>query len=159
MTVDAEVVLIAEDDADHLLILRRAFKQAGLINPVQIVRDGDEAVAYLDGVGKFANRDEYPLPALLLLDLKLPKRDGFSVLEWIRRHPTLNRLRVVVLTSSADIKDVNRAYTAGANSFLTKPLDFRDFVDMSRAIKGHWLWMSRAPDVLRSEHEQKPGES
>jgi CheY-like chemotaxis protein len=149
--MEQEVILLAEDDLDHILLIRHAFKQAGLVNPLQVVRTGEEAIAYLQGTGKFSNRDEYPLPGLILLDLKMPRKDGFEVLQWIRQQPAnLSSLRIVVLTSSDEMKDVNRAYALGANSFLTKPLDFRDFVQLSQAIKGYWLWMSRAPESSRN---------
>jgi CheY-like chemotaxis protein len=120
-----------------------------LINPLYVVRDGEEAIAYLKGEDRFANRDEYPLPTLLLLDLKMPRKDGFGVLEWIRQQPSLRRLRVVVLTGSEDIYDVNRAYDLGANSFLVKPLNMDEFVRLTEAIHGYWLWLSRAPEVQR----------
>ena len=144
-----DVILLAEDNDDHALLTKRAFKQAGLINPVFVVPDGEHAIAYLKGEGKFSNRSEYPLPTLVLLDLKMPRKNGFEVLEWLRDQPTLAGLRVVVLTTSDQIHDVNRAYQLGANSFLTKPVDFRDFVQLSSAIKGYWLWMSRAPELER----------
>jgi CheY-like chemotaxis protein len=144
-----DVILLAEDNEDHAVLTRRAFKQSGLVNPLFVVEDGEQAIAYLKGEGKFANRSEYPLPTLLLLDLKMPRKNGFEVLEWLRGQPELAALRVVVLTTSDQIHDVNRAYQLGANSFLTKPVDFRDFVQLSSAIKGYWLWMSRAPEVSR----------
>ena len=150
-----DVILLAEDNEDHVLLTRRAFKQAGLVNPLFVVENGEEVVAYLTGEGKFANRNEYPLPTLLLLDLKMPRKDGFEVLEWIRKQPTLAGLRVVVLTTSDRILDVNRAYQLGANSFLTKPVDFRDFVQLSSAIKGYWLWMSHAPELERPSGVKK----
>ncbi|HKQ40777.1 MAG TPA: response regulator [Verrucomicrobiae bacterium] len=144
-----DVILLAEDNEDHVILTRRAFKLAGLINPLFVVQDGEEAIAYLKGEGKFSNRTEYPLPTLLLLDLKMPRKNGFDVLEWLRTQPSLAALRVVVLTTSDQIHDVNRAYQLGANSFLTKPVDFRDFVQLSSAIKGYWLWISRAPELER----------
>lgn len=147
-----DVILLAEDNEDHALLTRRAFKQAGLLNPLYVVQDGEEAIAYLKGEGKFSNRSEYPLPTLLLLDLKMPRKNGFEVLEWLRGQPNLAPLRVVVLTTSDQIHDVNRAYQLGANSFLTKPVDFRDFVQLSSAIKGYWLWLSRTPEI------ERPGE-
>ncbi|HZO85135.1 MAG TPA: response regulator [Verrucomicrobiae bacterium] len=156
LTPNYDVILLAEDNEDHALLTRRAFKQAGLINPLFVVEDGEQAIAYLKGEGKFSNRSEYPLPTLLLLDLKMPHKNGFEVLDWLRRQPTLAALRVVVLTTSDQIHDVNRAYQLGANSFLTKPVDFRDFVQLTSAIKGYWLWLSRAPDVQRSS-ELKSG--
>ncbi|HTD85718.1 MAG TPA: response regulator [Candidatus Binatia bacterium] len=150
-----DVILLAEDNEDHVMLTRRAFKMAGLINPLFVVQDGEEAIAYLSGEGKFSNRTEYPLPTLLLLDLKMPHKNGFEVLEWLRTQPTLAALRVVVLTTSDRIHDVNRAYQLGANSFLTKPVDFRDFVQLSSAIKGYWLWMSRSPEVERPSGVKK----
>jgi len=156
LTPNYDVILLAEDNEDHALLTRRAFKQAGLINPLFVVEDGEQAIAYLKGEGKFSNRSEYPLPTLLLLDLKMPHKNGFEVLDWLRRQPTLAALRVVVLTTSDQIHDVNRAYQLGANSFLTKPVDFRDFVQLSSAIKGYWLWLSHAPEVQRSS-ELKSG--
>ena len=149
LTPNYEVILLAEDNEDHVLLTRRAFKMAGLLNPLVVVENGEEAIAYLKGEGKYANRSEYPLPTLLLLDLKMPRKNGFEVLEWMRGQPELSGMRVVVLTTSDRIHDVNRAYQLGANSFLTKPVDFRDFVQLSAAIKGYWLWMSRAPEVER----------
>src|SRR5262245_1735495 len=124
MKVEKDTILLAEDDDNHVALIRRAFQKAGLINPIQVVHDGEEAIAYLKGEGAFANRAEYPLPTLLLLDLKMPRKNGFEVLRWIRQQPTLAALRIVVLTSSQDIRDVNQAYQLGANSFLVKTMDF-----------------------------------
>jgi CheY-like chemotaxis protein len=135
-----ETILLAEDNEDHVLLIKRSFVQARLLNPVQVVTDGVEAIAYLSGDAKYANRKEYPVPALLLLDLKMPNKDGFEVLEWIREQPALRNLRVVVLTTSDRIFDVKRAYELGASSFLTKPLDLRDFIQLGPAIKGFWVW-------------------
>lgn len=140
---------MAEDRDDEILLLKRAFRQANILNPLQIVRDGDEAIAYLKGEGRFSNRAEYPLPGLMLLDLKMPRRDGFEVLQWLRQQPTLNTLRVIVLTASEDIRDVNMAYQLGANSFLVKPVDFENFVSVIETLQGYWLWMSKAPEISR----------
>jgi len=147
--IDTAVILLAEDDDDHVLLVRRAFKSAHLINPLHVVRDGEEAIAYLQGEGPYINRAEYPLPALLLLDLKMPRKNGFEVLKWIRLQPGLRTLRVIVLTSSGEMHDVNLAYLLGANSFLEKPADFERFVSVVHAIQGYWLWMSEAPETFR----------
>src|SRR5688500_8647763 len=104
-----ETILLAEDNEDHVLLIKRAFVQARFLNPVQVVGDGVEAIAYLNGDSKYADRKEYPIPALLLLDLKMPNKDGFEVLEWIGKQPHLRHLRVVVLTTSDRIFDVKRA--------------------------------------------------
>src|SRR5689334_9365203 len=142
LTPNYEVILLAEDNEDHVLLTKRAFRMAGLLNPVVTVENGEEAIAYLKGEGKFANRSEFPLPTLLLLDLKMPRKNGFEVLEWLRQQPGLRRLRIVVLTTSDAPQDIDRAYELGANAFMTKPLDQAHFVELTDAIKGYWLWMS-----------------
>ena len=143
------VILLAEDQEDEVMLLRRAFSKAKFLNPLHVVTNGEEAIAYLQGEGKYASRDEYPLPSLLLLDLKMPRKNGFDVLEWIRQRPGLSAMRVVVLTASDEMRDVNRAYQLGANSFLVKPVDFPRFVEMTLALKGYWLWMSKEPELSR----------
>ena len=115
-------ILLAEDNQDHAHLVLRAFHHGGLINPIFVTEDGVETIGYLSGEGKFSDRERYPLPALLLLDLKMPNTDGFEVLRWVRSQPKLSRLPVVVLAGSGEISDVNRAYDLGANSFLVKPL-------------------------------------
>src|SRR4051812_37370748 len=136
---EQSVILVAEDDENHVFFIRRAFQDAGLLNPAHFVEDGEQAIAYLAGEGKYSNRDEFPLPGLLLLDLKMPNKDGFEVLDWVRAYPTLSALRVVVLTTSGATRDINRAYQLGANSFLTKPMKFNDLVQLTRWVKGYWL--------------------
>jgi CheY-like chemotaxis protein len=144
----SETILLAEDNEDHVLLIKRAFAKANLLNPLQVVNDGQEAIAYLAGEGIYADRSLYPFPGLLLLDLKMPNRDGFDVLKWLRHERRLPQLRIVVLTTSDRVFDMQRAYELGAHSFLTKPVDFRDFVQLGPAIKGQWLWMSRHPDSV-----------
>jgi CheY-like chemotaxis protein len=143
------VILLVDDSDDDLTLMRRAFDRAKLINPIVIVRNGEEALDYLSGTGRFANRAEYPLPALILLDIKMPGIDGLEVLRWIRSQPGLKALRVIMLTTSTDMRDVNTAYQLGANSFLTKPVDFENFVEVTRTLTGYWLWMDKAPEVSR----------
>jgi CheY-like chemotaxis protein len=149
MMPDQAVILLVEDREDDILLIQRAFEKAYINNPVQIVRDGEEAIAYLRGVGKYANRAEYPLPDLMLLDLKLPGIDGLEVLRWVREQPGLSCLRVVVLTSSDDMRDVNAAYRLGANSFLVKPMDFDDIVQLSKSLTTYWLRLSKTPECSR----------
>jgi CheY-like chemotaxis protein len=143
------IILLAEDEEDHVLLIRHAFAQADLRNPLYVVWNGEEAISYLRGTGKYSNRDEYPLPDLLLLDLKMPRVNGFEVLKWIRQQPELAPLRVLVLTSSNELRDVNRAYQLGANSFLVKPLDFQDVIQLSRMIQKYWLHASKTPEISR----------
>jgi len=144
------VILVAEDEEDYVLLIRRAFEEANLKNPVHFVSTGLEAMAYLKGEGKYSNRDEYPLPELFLLDLKLPGFSGFEIIGWVRSQPGLSGLRIIVLTSSEQMKDVNDAYRLGANSFLMKPYDFADLVHFSRFIGDFWLKMSKCPESFRA---------
>jgi CheY-like chemotaxis protein len=143
------VFLLVEDDENDIVLIRRSFIKANVLNPLYVVRSGEEALEYLAGDGKYSNRGEYPLPGLILLDLKLGKMDGLDVLRWIRKQPGLSSLRVVILTASDDMRDVNAAYQSGANSFLIKPLDFERFVEVSQAISGYWLWLDGAPESSR----------
>jgi CheY-like chemotaxis protein len=146
---DQPVVLIAEDSENDIAMLQRAFRQASITAPIQYVTDGEQATAYLKGEGKFARRDEFPLPDLLLLDLKMPRKSGFDVLEWLRTQPSLSHLRVVVLTTSEDLRDVNRAYALGAASFLTKPVNFVEFKDTIQAMYNYWAAFNRQPQIER----------
>ena len=158
---DLAVILLADDLEDDVLLIRRAFKKGNIHNPVHVVRDGEEAIAYLKGEGKYANRDEYPLPDLMLLDLQMPLKDGFEVLRWVRQQPGLAGLRIVVLTSSEDLRDVNEAYRLGANSFLVKPLEFENFVETSMFLKHYWLVMNKNPETSRAARvlKGKPSKS
>src|SRR3954467_3019518 len=140
---DHAVILLVEDREDDYLLIRKSFKRAQLNNPIQVVRDGEEAISYLAGEGKFSNRAEYPLPWLTLLDLKMPRVDGFEVLRWIRKQPPLRSLIAIVLTSSDAIRDVNHAYQCGANSFMVKPSDFENAVALSKLIQQYWLMHNR----------------
>jgi CheY-like chemotaxis protein len=153
---DQPVILLAEDREDDIVLIRGAFKKGGVPQPTHIVRDGEEVIAYLAGYGKYANRSEYPLPDLLLLDLKMPRLDGFDVLNWIKKQPGLRALRVVVLTSSEHISDVNRAYNLGANSFLVKPQDFDRFQETCYVIKNYWLSLITTPRVSRPSTAEQP---
>jgi CheY-like chemotaxis protein len=146
---DQAIFLLVEDNPDHVLLLQRAFIKGKIMNPLQLVRSGEEAIEYLSGTGRFANRAEFPLPALVLLDLKMPGIDGFEVLRWIRRQPNIATLRVVVLTTSDETRDIDLAYKLGANSFLVKPTDFERFVQVSQALSGYWIWLDKAPTVSR----------
>ncbi len=146
---DQALFLLVEDNDNDALLLRRAFIKARVLNPLHVAKSGEEALAYLSGSGKYANRAEYPLPSLVLLDLKMPGLDGFDVLRWIRSETNLRALRVVVLTSSDELRDINLAYQLGANSFLVKPADFERFVEISQALNGYWIWLDHAPEISR----------
>jgi CheY-like chemotaxis protein len=138
-------ILLVEDDADDATLIQRAFLKAQIANPIQVVRDGDEAVAYLSGAGPYCDRCQFPLPVLILLDLKLPRRSGFEVLAWLRGQTGLKRTPVVVLTSSKETVDVNRAYELGANSYLLKPVTFEALQEIMKAINLYWLVFCEIP--------------
>jgi CheY-like chemotaxis protein len=147
MNVSRRPVLLVEDDENDVVFVQRAFRQTGILNPLQIVRDGDEAVGYLSGGGQFADRDQYPLPAFMLLDLKLPRRSGLEVLTWAKEQPGLKRIPIVVLTSSRKDDDVNRAYEMGANSYLVKPVSFEGLMDLVKSLNLYWLILNERPAV------------
>jgi CheY-like chemotaxis protein len=129
------VILVAEDDENDVFLIKRALHQAQFENPLQVVANGEEAIAYLRGDPPFEDREKHPTPALILLDLKMPRKNGFEVLAWIRQRPELNALAVVVLTSSQESADINQAYALGANSYLVKPANFLSLVDMINRLK------------------------
>ena len=147
MNLPHYTVLLAEDNSTDALMVQRAFKKANLLNPVQVVDDGDKAVAYLAGDGPYADREKYPLPVLLLLDLKLPRRSGLEVLEWLRQQPAIKRLPVVVLTSSKENADINRAYDLGANSYLVKPVDFDPLLELVKTLGLYWVVTNEKPEI------------
>jgi CheY-like chemotaxis protein len=139
----ASTILLVEDNPDDILLIRRAFRKAGAFDSLEVVEDGEKAVAYLGGTGDYAARE---LPAVVLLDLKLPRRSGFEVLEWLRRQPGLRRIPVVVLTGSGERSDVNRAFDAGANSYLVKPVQFDALIEVMKLLNVYWLLLNQRPD-------------
>lgn len=135
----AGAILLVEDDSTDVLLLRRAFEKAGVTNPLQVVSDGEQAVAYLSGQGDYGDRARYPLPSLILLDVALPRQSGFEVLTWMRQDPGLKRLPVIMLTSSGQPGDISRAYDAGANAYHVKPSGFDELLAFVEAVKAYWL--------------------
>lgn len=144
MMADQYPILLVEDSEDDQMLIRRAFAKARLQNPLHIVDDGDKAVAYLSGAGTYADRNAHPMPTIILLDLKLPRRSGHEVLAWLRES-SLPKIPVVVLTSSAETADVKRAYDLGANSYLVKPVEFDGLIEMVRNLGVYWLVMNELP--------------
>jgi CheY-like chemotaxis protein len=123
-------ILLVEDNEGDIFLFKRLAKKAGIGNPVQVVYTGEQAVEYLAGAGKYSDRAQYAVPSLVLLDLKLPRKDGFEVLEWVRSQADLSNLNVVVLTSSSESRDIERARGLGALSYLTKPPDIQALVEI-----------------------------
>src|SRR2546425_5506035 len=133
-------ILLAEDDSNDVILFQRAMERASSsADSMKVVQDGEQAISYLVGQGIYADRDLYPLPALLLLDLKMPRKSGLEVLAWLRKQPQLRHLIVVFLTSSNSAEDIRLAYEAGANSYLVKPVEFTEMVEMIRTVSFYWL--------------------
>jgi CheY-like chemotaxis protein len=148
---DDALVLLVEDCEDDVFLIKQALAQANAGITLYVVNDGEEAVEYLSGIGPYSKRAEFPLPALVLLDLKMANVDGFLVLKWIRSQAGLKPLRVVVVTSSDDPADTGLAYQLGANSVVAKPAAFERLVAVTKGISGYWLGMDRAPRAVRPD--------
>ncbi len=145
-----ETILQVEDDPNDVFLLQHAATMAGMTNPIQVATDGQQAIDYLKGVGKFANREKFPMPCLVLLDLKLPHVMGLNVLKWIRQQPG-GALVVVMLTASGEDADIAAAYRLGANAFLVKPTQASKLVEMAKAIKDFWLTQNTLPQEAHAE--------
>lgn len=138
-------ILQVEDDPNDVFLLKHAMTKAGVANPIQVASDGRQAIDYLQGTGPFADRQKFPLPCLVLLDLKLPYVMGLDVLKWIRQQPGAP-LPVVMLTASGENGEVASAYRLGANAFLTKPSETAKLVAMAKAIHDFWLTHNTLPE-------------
>jgi len=136
-------ILQVDDDENDVFLLQHAMRKMGVTNPIQVVTDGQQAIDYLKGTGKFADRESFPLPCLILLDLKLPYVMGLDVLKWIRQQS--GTAVVVILTASGVEADIASAYRLGANAFLTKPSDSYKLEGMLKALKDFWLTHNTLP--------------
>jgi two-component system response regulator len=139
-----KTILQVEDDPNDVFFLQHAMKKAGVENPIQVAADGQEAIDYLQGAGKFADRGRFPFPCLVLLDLKLPYVMGLDVLKWIRQQPGM-ALVVLLLTASGEEADIAAAYRLGVNGFLVKPSEAGKLQDIAKAIKDFWLTHNTLP--------------
>ncbi len=142
---DAVLILMAEDDPEDAMLARDALHEAKLINPLVAVEDGQQLMDYLHRTGAFAPPHPAVRPGIILLDLKMPKKDGREVLAEIRSDPALRDIPVVVLTTSKAQEDVLRSYSLGANSFIVKPVSFDGLVDVMRRVDKYWFEMVRLP--------------
>jgi CheY-like chemotaxis protein len=139
MSALSHPILIVEDNRDDLFFLQRSFAIAEIPNELRNVGDGQQAIDYLQGIGPYFDRTAYPLPALVLLDLKLPLKHGFEVLASLRQQPSLRGIVVIILTSSSEESDVSKAYDLGANAFLVKPTSVDKLTEIVRALDTFWL--------------------
>jgi CheY-like chemotaxis protein len=138
------VILLADDSEDDRLLIKRGFQKAGVLNPIREVTTGRQVMAYLNGDTPYDNRVQYPLPAILLLDLSMPDGDGFQVLRWIRNKLVCAPFLIIVLSRLNEIKHINRAYGLGANSFLTKPGSEDELMGLIRAFRDYWILENKA---------------
>jgi CheY-like chemotaxis protein len=136
-------ILLVEDNEDDVFLMKQALKSADVKNQLCTVEDGQEAKNYLSGDGAFTDRQKYPMPAVVFLDLKLPMLSGHEVLQWIREQESLKDLVVIVLTSSNQPVDLSKSYQLGANSYLVKPPTAAQLTDLAKAFKWYWLEYNR----------------
>lgn len=136
--MDQFAILLLEDQEDDVFLLKRAFKQASIPARIEAVPDGVEGIAYLKGEGKYADRNRFPVPRLILLDLKMPRMGGLEFLEWMEKHGRKHLIPMVVLTSSQLAADVRRVYELRASAFMVKPNTPEQLVDLARAIQAYW---------------------
>jgi two-component system, response regulator len=151
--MNGRTILLAEDDASHVALFRRALASSGVQCQVDVVQDGAEAIDYLFGLGEYTHRDSKQLPDLILLDLKMPRMDGIQVLKVLRRVRGDDRMRmppVVVLTSSDLENDIEDAYRWGAQSYIRKPLVYTEFADAVRNTVQYWLGLNRPAPRFRN---------
>ena len=141
------IILLVEDNPMDVELIMDAFKEARLGNRIQVARDGREALDYLFGRGDYADRHQYPVPHIVLLDLKLPGIDGHEVLKQVKQAKGLKRLPIIILTSSKDEGDRAMSYDNGANSYLVKPVSFEDFIDVVKKVSEYWLVLNVEPPV------------
>ena len=141
-------ILLVEDNEDDIFFMKRALKSAAIENPLQVVTDGQQAIDYLQGTEKFSDRTKFPFPLLVLLDLKLPHKDGHEVLSWIRAQSAFETLVVLMLTTSRERKDIEKAYLLRANSYLVKPPSAPELIEIMKAIKQFWLLHNEFPGTL-----------
>lgn len=144
MVISPSRLLVVEDDPNDVELIRLALDGYPFVNQMDIAEDGEQALLYLLGQDDDV-RPERPLPQMVLLDLKLPKVNGIQVLETIRQHPRTQNLVVVVMTSSAESRDIEACYDLGVNSYIIKPLDFQQFQEVSQQVGVYWMQLNQTP--------------
>jgi CheY-like chemotaxis protein len=145
----SQTILLVEDDDNDILFMKMAMEKSGIPNPLQVATHGRQAMEYLQGLDKYANRETYPLPCMVLLDLKLPYVPGLEVLRRIRQDPVLKDIIVIILTSSQEASDVDQAYDIGTNAYVVKPPNIDKLQNLIEAIKVFWLDFNMPPRVAR----------
>jgi CheY-like chemotaxis protein len=144
-------ILLVEDDENDATLVKMAFEKNEILNPVQWVTDGLEAIAYLNGEGTYANREAFPFPEVLILDLKMPRMNGLELLAWIREHPEFRVIPTIIMSSSRQDTDVEKAYNLGANTYMIKPSSFEELARMVKLAHEYWA-SSVKPKMKRGRH-------
>lgn len=148
---ESRSILLIEDDENDVVLIRRALKKGGIDAPLRVLWNGDEAIDYFSGTGSYQNAAMYPLPAVVLLDLRLPGKSGLEVLEWLKSHASLALLPVIVFTNSTETADIKHAYALGANSYLKKPYGMAATTALLQAISTYWLDHNEALPALQRQ--------
>jgi CheY-like chemotaxis protein len=141
--MDNFTILIAEDEPNDVMLLELAIRKNGIRNPVKVVRDGEEAIEYLEGKGQYKDRERFPFPSVIISDVKMPRRNGLEVIEWVRRHPRCSIIPIVMLSGSRIQNDVLSAYKLGANSYFTKPSTLDELSDLLKLAFEYWTRSER----------------
>lgn len=149
---DHFAVLLVEDDLNDIFLVKRAFKRTEIPNPLHVVTDGVEAIRYLQGEGD-ADRQLYPMPRLVVMDIKMPRKTGFEVLEWIKSDCVLKRVPVVIVSSSDQTADINKAYELGANAYMIKPVNFKSVENLFQSITHYWGLECAKPELEIEQHQ------
>jgi two-component system response regulator len=147
-------ILLIEDEEAHAELTKRSIRKAGNANRIDVVFDGEEAINYLYNHGEYADKTKYPRPGLILLDIKLPGIDGIQVLKTIKEDPNLKRIPVIMLTTSTRDEDIVQSYNYYANSYLTKPVGFKEFEDKIRQLDYYWLLINEPPNLEKSVQDE-----
>jgi two-component system, response regulator len=142
-----KTILLVDDNEHDVFLTQRALKKSNIANEVTVANDGQDALDYLFGKGKYAGRDLSQMPVLILMDLKMPRVDGFEALKQIRANPKTHKLPVVILTASKEEVDILKGYTEGCNAYVTKPVDFEQFAEAVKQLGLFWLVLNEVPPV------------
>jgi CheY-like chemotaxis protein len=142
-------ILLVEDSEDNVLLVRHAMHKAGVTARLEVATSGEQAIEYLRGISGYSDWHQFPLPSIVLLDLKMPGMSGFDVLKWIRQQPGIKALRVAMLTSSDSPREIKMAHELGANIFLTKPVQLERLIQIMKTLNEHWLQQAQLPSVSR----------
>jgi CheY-like chemotaxis protein len=142
-------ILLVEESEDNVFLVRHAMHKAGITERLEVATSGEQAIEYLGGTNGYSEWKQFPLPAIVLLDLKMPRMSGFDVLKWVRQHPGLKALRVAMLTSSDMPSEIKTAHDLGANIFITKPVELERLIQIMKTLNEHWLQQAQSPAVTR----------